>query len=282
MHYAACPQEYFANMGGGTGAIMKSAHISALGLLIIVFYLARCSTTYCTVQVQYCTIFWNIIRYCGILHNIVNIGQYCGILYHIVHWYSRMYCIALHSALFCDALYCNAWWSNRRYCSASLLQMIAKGRKQFFGRHIAHISNQICTAASSNLAKTGTLLEKQRHKPLIFNYFAFQEKRTRKKIKINRYLLIFKSSAWRRQILPILHIVLGSKHFHCLLNHIQSLHFLDGTNPLYDIFYLNLCYASWIVLKIQNIVFKWSINHLSHLYIVEDKDKLGWIEKREV
>ena len=51
------PEEYFANMGGGTGAIMKSAHISAVGLLIIVFYLARCSTTYCTVQVQYCTIF---------------------------------------------------------------------------------------------------------------------------------------------------------------------------------------------------------------------------------
>ena len=118
---------------------------------------------------------------------------------------------------------------------------LQREEKQFFGRHIAHISNQICTAASSNLAKTGTLLEKQSHKPLIFNYFAFQEKRTRKKIKINRYLLIFKSSAWRRQILPILHIVLGSKHFHCLLNHIQSLHFLDGTNPLYDIFYLNLC-----------------------------------------
>ena len=203
-------------------------------------------------------------------------------LYNIVHWYSRMYCNAFR-CMFCDALYCNAWWSNPRYCSASVLQIFAKRRKQFFGlRHIAHISNQICTPASSNLAKTGTLLEKQSHKPLIFNYFAFQEKRTRKKIKINRYLLIFKLSAWRRQILPILHIVLGSKHFHCLLNHIQSLHFLDGTNPLYDIFYLNLCYASWIVLKIQNIVFKWSINYLSYLYIIEDKDKLGWIEKREV
>ena len=87
-------------VGGGTGAVMKSAHISALGLLIIVFYLARCSTTYCTVQVHYCTMFWNIVEYCTILWIMENIVEYCTIL-----CIGTVECIALHCAA-CFVMHC--------------------------------------------------------------------------------------------------------------------------------------------------------------------------------
>ena len=156
-------REYFANMGGAPqSAAVKSAQISEVGLLIIVF-LSRLmlKTPLCTVQCR-CATLYNIEEYFPMLNNIVQ--QWCKTLY-----------IALHYIV-CDALYCNAWQYNPKYCK--------------FCKKLLWIPPPINSVLLRPQSWNWHLTKKQSHKPLIFNYFAFQQKKN----EINRYLLIFQSS----------------------------------------------------------------------------------------
>ena len=191
--------------------------------------------------------------------------------------FAQMCNLAEYSAIFCNIVqHCAS--GNTAWYRGILHAMLTQG---------CHISQnrRILQWKNGRVHTTPPLIESVILQPLsntasLSNWHFTKKTKPRQTIDIQLHLLsnpkdlerILKSidiywfsnrQAKSRQVLPILHIVLGSKHFHCLLNHIQSLHFLDGTNPLYDIFYLNLCYASWIVLKIKNIVFKWSINMVS-------------------
>ena len=201
-------------------------------------FLAQCSRPFCT-DVQFSRIFCNILQYCTAL---------CFGKYRMISW---------NIARNVD--------TGMPYFTKS--QNIAVKKMAVSTRHPPLIES-VTLQSLSNTASLSNWHFTKKTKPRqtidIQLHLLSNPKDLERILKsIDIYYWFSNRQAKSRQVLPILHIVLGSKHFHCLLNHIQSLHFLDGTNPLYDIFYLNLCYASWIVLKIKNIVFKWSINMVS-------------------
>ena len=177
-------REYFANMGGAPqSAAVKSAQISEVGLLIIVF-LSRLmlKTPLCTVQCR-CTILRNITQ-CW------TISYSSGAKLCILHCTTLfvMHCIAMHG---------------------NTIQNIANFAKNCFGFLLQSIL--YCCALNR---ETGTLLKNKATN----HWYLTTLLSNRKRMKSIDIYWFSNRRRWRRQILPFLHIVLGSKHFHCLLS----------------------------------------------------------------